>query len=223
MEDHAGHRLRLRQRFTAAGLNAFAPHEMLELLLTYAIPRRDVKPLARQLLQRFGSLHAVLQADLADLQAVDGIGENAAVLLALILPLSRARQKSLLGDKPVLDTAQSAADYCRALLDGERFECFYVIALDSAGRVLSTAQISTGDESQAAVYPRRILASLLRASAAQVIVAHNHPINSAQPSQADQEMTNQLRHLLLGVDIILYDHIIVGTDGQFSFRQQGLL
>lgn len=220
---HAGHRERLRQRFIRAGLEGFAPHETLELLLTYAIPRRDVNPVAHRLMQHFGSLHAVLQAAPADLMAVEGIGESAAVFLSLLLPVFRAYRQSQEGEAAALSGTGKVRSYCEALLLGQRLEQFYVIALDPSLRVLASVHIAQGDEGETAVYPRQVLAALLRCGAAGAVVAHNHPQAEATPSQADRDMTRALGSLLAGVGIALHDHVIVGKGGTFSFRENGLL
>ncbi len=220
---HQGHRERLRQRFVRAGLSGFASHEVLELLLMYAIPRRDVNPLAHRLLQQFGSLHAVLQASPEDLQAVDGIGEQAAVLLTMIVPLFRAYRQSV-ADKPKqLDTKEDVESFCEALLLGERYEQLYVIGLDANRRVLACTHISQGDEGETAVYPRRVMAALLRCGAACAVLAHNHPQGSAQPSKADRDLTDAMGRMLRDVSVQLLDHIIVSPQEVFSFRQHNLL
>lgn len=220
---HAGHRERLRRRFAASGLDGFAPHEVLELLLTYAIPRRDVNPVAHRLIAHFGSLHAVLQASPEDLRAVEGVGEQAAVLLSMMLPLLRAYRRSVGEQSGALATAEDVIAYCEALLMGERYEQLYVIGLDAARRVLSCTHVSQGDEGETAVYPRRILSALLRCGAASAVLAHNHPQGGAQPSQADRALTEAIARTLRDVGIRLADHVITGERDSFSFEQQGLL
>lgn len=220
---HTGHRERLRQRYLTAGLEGFAPHEVLELLLMYAIPRRDVNPLAHRLIAHFGSLHAVLQAAPEDLRTVEGVGEQAAVLLSMMVPLFRAYRQSV-ADKPrQMQTQADIQSYCEALLLGERYEQLYVIGLDAARRVLAVTHVSQGDEGETAVYPRRIMAALLRCGAASAVLAHNHPQGSAAPSKADRDLTEALSAMLAGVSIQLTDHVIVAPNEVFSFRQQNLL
>ncbi len=220
---HAGHRERLRKRFIQSGLQGFAPHEVLELLLTFAIPRRDVNPLAHRLIAHFGSLHAVLQAAPEDLQAVDGVGEQASVLLSLMVPLMRAyRQSTDAPGKNLADT-QDLMRYCEALLLGERYEQLYIIGLDTGHRLLACTHISQGDEGETAVYPRRIMAAVLRCGAAHAVLCHNHPQGSAQPSRADRDLTEAIARTLKDVSISLTDHIIVGNGETFSFKQQRLL
>ena len=146
--EHLGHRERLRERFRQAGLSGFAPHEALELLLTYAIPRRDVNPLAHRLLKRFGSLNKVLEAPAAELVSLDGIGPQAAALLSLMLPLFRLYQQELTREQAAFSDQAGLLAYCRALLLGERLERFLVLSLDAGGKLITHSLISTGDEGE---------------------------------------------------------------------------
>lgn len=221
--DHEGHRERLRERFRNAGLDSFAPHEVLELLLTYAIPRRDVKPIAYALISRFGSLHGVLQASCRELCQVEGVGESSAVLIAMMAPLFRAYRRSALEDMPEIKNGYQAVRCCEALLEGERYEKFYVIALDARMRHIHTALISEGDVTEVRVYARHILNALTGCSAVGAILTHNHPSGTAQPSAEDIALTNSIAQLLDGVNIKLYDHIIVAPRESFSFQRGGLL
>ncbi len=221
--DSNGHRERLRRRYLQAGLDAFAPHEVLELLLTYAIPRRDVKPLAHALLDRFGSLHAVLNASPGELVQVTGMGENAAVLISMLVPLFRAYRQSAERDVPEIRDIAQAVRYCEALFEGERYEKFYVIALDARMRRINTALISTGDVTEVRVYARHVVNALTCCGAVGALIAHNHPGGTARPSQEDLTLTELIARLLGDLDIRLYDHIIVSPTENFSFRKAGLL
>lgn len=221
--DHEGHRERLRQRFRQAGLDAFAPHEVLELLLTYAIPRRDTKPIAYTLINRFGSLHGVLQADTEELKQVEGIGDTAATLISLMTPLFRAYRRSAEADAPEIKNGLQAVRCCEALFEGERYEKFYVIGLDARMRRLNIALISCGDVTEVRVYARHVLSALTECNAVGAILTHNHPSGTAQPSAEDIRLTSGIYQVLDGVDIKLYDHIIVSTGETFSFRRGGLL
>ena len=223
MEEHAGHRKRLRERYARAGFDGFAPHEVLELLLAYAIPRRDTKPIARALLGRFGSLAGVLAAEKAELMAVPGIGEQAATLLTMLLPLMRLYQQSQLEEMPDLSRTEQRHAYCRALLMGERYERLYVLALDASGRLLGKRLISSGDEGETAVYPRLIVSALLSAGAAGAVLCHNHPDGNPAPSRADMEMTTALAQMLRPLGIALHDHLIVGASDCVSLTERGML
>ncbi len=223
MEQHHGHRERLRARFEQAGLDGFSDHEALELLLCYAIPRRDVKPIAKDLLGRFGGLSGVLSASREDLMAVPGIGDSASVLIRLLRPLFRRFQKDLLAPGEQLLSGDRLKDYCAALMTGERLEKLYVLALDAKGKLLLSTLISSGDDGETAVYPRLIVAALLRAGASQAVLCHNHPAGDPTPSNADREMTDALKALLVPLHIRLADHVVVGHDTTLSFRERGWL
>lgn len=220
---HLGHRERLRERFINAGLSGFAPHEALELLLTYAIPRQDVKPLANRLIRHFGSLNGVLEASSKDLQAVPGIGKSASVLLSLLLPLFRLYHQNGQAQKGASMGAAQLKAHCLSLFLGERVEHFQVLSLDAKGRLLDSSRISSGDEGETAVYPRLIIRELLRTGAAACVLAHNHPTGVAAPSKADIALTRSLRDLLLPLSITLTDHIITAGTEAYSFRDHGLL
>lgn len=221
MTVHAGHRERLRGRFVETDLEGYAPHEVLELLLTYAIPRRDTNPIAHALLRRFGSLHKVLEAPVEELEKVEGIGENAAVLIRLVLPLMRHYVASCAEEKATLSAPDACKAYARGLLLGERVEHVEAVALDSRNRVIGRERVASGDEGEAAVSMRRVMAFLLRAGAAQAVICHNHPDGEAEPSDADIAWTQQVRTLLGAVNIYLLDHIIIAGGRAYSFRENG--
>ncbi len=221
--DHAGHRERLKARFAQAGLAGFAPHEALELLLTFAIPRRDVNPLAHQLISHFGSLPRVLEASVEDLQAVPGIGPHAASLIGLMLPLFRLYRQGLVEEQERGSGKADVLALCQALLMGEKVERFYVLALDKRGKLLGHSRVSSGDDGETAVYPRLIVQALLRYGAGACVLAHNHPSGLLQPSQADLSLTQALAEMMKPLGITLEDHVIVGGDGVFSFAREGLL
>lgn len=221
--DHEGHRKRLRDRFSSAGLDAFASHEVLELLLTYAIPRRDTKPIAYALITKFGSLHAVLQASVPELMQVDGIGENAATLLSMMMPLFRAYHKSAEQDQPTLKNLQQCLTYCRGLFSGERYEKLYVICLDGRMRRINTVLISSGDIDEVPVFARQVLSTVSSCNASGLIMTHNHPNGTASPSNEDIVLTNALSQILSGINVVLYDHIIVSPSDVYSFRRDGIL
>ena len=222
MEEHEGHRLRLRERFVSAGLDGFAQHEALELLLTYAIPRKDTKPIAKALIGHFGSVGGVLCAPYEELRCVPGIGGSAAAMISLILPLSRLYYREQADRAQSRPLAGEWAEYCRTLLMGERFEKVYVLALDGKGSLIQKTLISSGDEGEAAFYPRLAVAALLRAGAQTAVLCHNHPDGDARPSLADRQLTEALIPLLKSLGIELLDHIIVTDMAAFSFAQGGL-
>ena len=213
---HAGHRERLRERLRSEGLSAFSEHEVLELLLTYAIPQRDVNPLAHELIARFGSLSNVLDADESELLRVSGVGRHAALLLSMMPQLMRRYQLSALGEKPVVTTLAEAKAYCGPLFRGAHQEHLYLICLDQGGHVLHLSLLHTGTVDAVAMYPRVIVETALRHHAHAVLLAHNHPSGITEPSQADYDSTCEVIRALSTVGIKLIDHLIFAGGDAFS-------
>ena len=213
---HSGHRKRMRQRFREDGLEGFADHEVLELLLFSAHARANVNPLAHALLDTFGSLKGVLEAEPADLMTVEGVGEEAATLISLMVPMFRRYTASLREGKRRLCSSDEAQAYCAALLTGLRSERFYVICLDTRGGLLGARMAAEGTLDQVPAYPRIVAEIALRYNAASVILCHNHPSGDCTPSREDIELTHRLDRLLADMDITLADHIIVGAGDTYS-------
>lgn len=220
---HEGHRDRLKNRFLTEGLDGFEQHQILELLLFYVIPRRDTNPLAHQLLEKYGSLASVLEADPKDLASMTGIGNNTALLLSIIPSLARIYFKDKWGEKPVLNSSSKAGEYAVSLFAGRNYEVFYVICMDAQNRVNFAALVHEGTINEAPVYPRLIVETALRHQANSVILAHNHPGGSLKPSSADIEVTKRISSALGAIAINVVDHIIVAGSGYASFTEKGLL
>lgn len=221
--EHDGHRERLRRRFEKDRLKNFSPHEILELLLTYALPRINVNPLAHQLLDHFGSLSAVLEASPAELCRIKGIGPRAATLVAMMLPLFQQYEWDKTMPRMQLDTYSQLAAYCRTLFLGASTEQFYVICLDAKLKVLATEMINSGTPLEVAVSPRLVVRELIRHNAMGAVITHNHPSGSPCPSQEDLDVTEEIRKALQSVDIRLYDHLIIADTEDFSFHRHGCL
>ncbi len=220
---HSGHRQRLRERFLRDGLDGMEDHLTLELLLCYAIPRKDVNDLAHALLKRFGSLSAVLDADRAALEQVPGMGENAAALLRLIPAMSRRylidRGKS--GKKLILRETAQAGEFFLPYFYGAREEKVYVAFLDEHCRLLSCQEMFQGGIGYAPVNLRKLVENALQLRATNLIIAHNHPDGYAMPSREDRESTEILRRALEGVQLRLLDHIIVAEQEYVSMEECG--
>ena len=223
MAIHDGHRGRMRKRFAEEGLEGFAPHEVLELLLFYGRSRGNTNPIAHALLEKFGSLHGVLEADVEQLQQVEGIGEESATLISLVLPLFRKYGESVCSERKQITTLAEAQEYCRALLSGYRSEHFYCVSLSSKGEVLGCRLIAEGTLGEVAAYPRLIAETALNQNAHSVLLCHNHPGGNVQPSGEDVQTTKLLRQLLQMMDISLLDHIIVTEEATFSMAAAGLI
>jgi DNA repair protein RadC len=222
---HSGHRQRLRQRFLKSGLEGFAEYEVVELLLTLAIPRMDVKPIAKALLARFGSLRAILDAPVEELSKIQGVGEVSAVSLRLIREtaniylLQTAEAQEFMGDWEVMTR------FWRMKIGALPNETFNVAYLDSGLRLLrdGVETLEEGTVDRATVYPRRIMESALRRGAAVLVFAHNHPSGDVRPSKYDKVVTESLMLAAKTVSIQVMDHLIVSADKVFSFREEGLL
>ncbi|HHT66377.1 MAG: RadC family protein [Caldicoprobacterales bacterium] len=220
---HEGHRERMKNRFLSENLDHFNQHQVLELLLFYTIPRRDTNPLAHDLIQRYGSLTGVLEAGFDDLIKVDGVSRNTALFLTLIPHLCRRYLKDKQGDKPQLNSSSKAGNYAKSLFYGRPYEAFYVICLDAQNKVNHAALVHEGTIDSAPVYPRVIVEAALRHKAAAMILAHNHPGGSLQPSAADLDATRKICSACDAISIRVVDHIIVAGEQYFSFADRGLI
>lgn len=218
---HDGHRARKKEQFLRAGPDSFADHELLELALFYAIPRRDVNGTAHLLLERFGSLAGVLNADAEELRRVSGVGDSAAVLLKLLTAVACRAGGGR--EIRIVSSTEEAGRYFLRLLDGESREILYLMCLDGKGKVLSCRAVSSGSVNMTAASVRQVVEQSLRAGSAAVILAHNHPSGVALPSRADQHMTEQVQEALRPLGIRLLDHIVV-ADGDFvSMADSGII
>ena len=220
---HAGHRERLKRRFAEEGLEQFAPHEILELLLFFSNPRSDTNPIAHELIHTFGSLSRVLDADIRELCKVPGISVHSATLLSLIAPLTRAYQKDLMGEKPTLASSREAGEFALAICRGRENEIVLVICLDKAKRVISWKILNEGGLDSTPVYPRMIAKEALMQKAWGVILAHNHPSGVLKASMNDKVMTAKIADALHTVDVQLIDHIITAAGGYLSMGDLGLI
>lgn len=220
---HAGHRKRLKERFLREGLDAFEQHQILELLLFYAIAQRDTNELAHRLLRQFGSLSRVLDASPKDLQSAGGLSENTAVLLAMMPQLSRAYMRDKMQGQTIIDSSGRAGEYVTNLFMGRLYEAFFVICLDKNNRVQHEEKVCEGTIDEVPCYPRLVVETALRHRAHKVMFAHNHPAGARKPSQADIESTKTLVRVLNDVGIEVIDHIIVGHDGYISMADCGCL
>lgn len=214
MSLHDGHRARLRRQLLVSGLDSFSDVQVLELLLSYAVARKDVNPLAHQLLARFGSLSAVLDASPAELQKVAGIGEHIAVLLSLTPQLLRRYSIDRMGKSTILDTTEKAGNYLAPFFFGAQDEQVYLLCLDAKCKVLDCRMLFTGSINTVGVSVRRVVEEALHHSATSVILAHNHVSGIALPSKEDEVTTKQLKAALDTVGILLADHLVI-ADGDF--------
>jgi len=213
----------MRTRLLAAGPEALADHEMLEMVLFLALPRRDTKPLARLLLTRFGSFAGSIAAPAVELAAIDGLGEAGVAALKLVQAAALRLARSEVIDRPVLANWDRLMAYLTATLARERVEQFRVLFLDTRNRLLADEAQGRGTINHTPVYPREVVKRALELHATALILVHNHPSGDPTPSAADLDMTREIRTAAATLSIALHDHVIVGGDRCLSFRREGLL
>jgi DNA repair protein RadC len=213
-----GHRDRLRARFREAGADALADYELLELILFRALPRRDVKPLAKALLARFGSFAEVIAASPALLGEIEGTGEAAIAELKIVHAAANRLARGEMKRRPVLSSWSSVLDYCRAAMAFAEREQFRVLFLDKRNQLIADELQATGTVDHAPVYPREVVKRALELSATALVLVHNHPSGDPTPSRADIQMTKQIVEVARPLGIEVHDHIIVGKEGHSSLK-----
>ncbi len=218
-----GHRDRLRKRFIESGESALADYELLELLLFTAIPRKDVKPIAKDLIATFGTLHKVFTATVDDLCSVKGVSENTATFLHSVHALHCRAMKGELLQRPVLNNWDRVLAYCHAELSEEKREQFRVLYLNKKNCLIEDEVHAEGTIDGANVYAREVMKKAMNIGATAMILIHNHPSGDPTPSQADIDLTNQLRDASAALNIEIHDHLIISRSGHFSFKSSGLL
>jgi len=217
-----GHRERLRERAKAGGLDALPDYELLELYLFRSIPLRDVKPLAKDLLARFGGLAGVLGASIAELCTVKGVGETVAQDLKLMHEASVRIGRQAVAKRPVITSWSQLLAYVRVALAAESREQFRVLYLDKKNQLILDEVMGQGTVDHAPVYPREVARRALELSASSLILVHNHPSGDPTPSAADIDMTHQVEAALKPLRIAVHDHLVVGRDGVASLKALGL-
>lgn len=219
--DYLGHRQRLRQRFLLGEGKDMADYELLELVLTMAIPRRDVKPLAKQLIKKFGSFAGVINARPAELLAQDGVKENTLTMLKLIqaAAVRTTWQNLRASDGPVFDKLDVLLDYCRSAISFSDVEELHVLFLDNKLRIIKEELMQRGTINCVAIHPREIIKVALELKASALIMVHNHPSGDVTPSRADIDMTRNVKEACKSVKIILCDHLIIGRNNYYSFSE----
>jgi len=217
-----GHRDRLRERFRR-GVDTLPDYELLELVLFQSIPQVDVKPLAKDLLERFGSFSEVCHASIADLMTVTGIGQTTATNLQVIRAAALRMQKDAVMDRPILSSWNALLDYVRSRMQFQRTEDVRVLYLDRKNRLIADILVAQGTIDRAPVYPREILKRVLSLEASALILVHNHPSGDPTPSHADIEMTKEIVKLCDALDTVVHDHLVVGREQVVSFKRLGLM
>jgi len=221
---YEGHRERLRQRFGKSGFQGFQDYEVLELLLTFVLPRIDTKPIAKELLLKFKNFNGVLNADKRELQQINGIKQRTAEFLKIL----RASIEYYFNEKTKsgqikFTNLNDLVTFIRASLYGKKNEVMYVIYLNSQNEFINSEFLSEGTVSETVAFPRKIVEGALKNNATTVILAHNHPGGLTEPSDNDNIITGQIKDALQIVDISLQEHIIISDDGFYSYRKNGCL
>jgi len=218
-----GHRQRLRDRFLAAGAQSLPDYELLELLLFYGIERRDTKPLAKRLLERFGSLGGVLAAPVEQLAEFEEIDKRSLVLLRATREMGARLVREEIVDRPVIGSWQKLLDYCRSTMAHNDTEQFRLLFLDRKNVLIADEVQQRGTVDHTPVYPREVVKRALQLGASSLIMVHNHPSGDPTPSQADIEMTREVQAAAEILGIALHDHVVIGRKGHASFKTLGLI
>lgn len=218
-----GHRDRLRERFLAGGPEAMADYEILELVLFMAIPRRDIKPLAKTLIARFGNLAGVLNAPVAELRKCEGLSDTSITALKAIQAAAHRMMKQEVMHQPILNSWARLMDYCAATMAHDTRENFRLLFLNKKNELIADEIQQTGTVDHTPAYPREIMKRALELGATAMILCHNHPSGDPTPSQADIEMTRAIAAAGQTFGIVIHDHIVVSKKGTRSFKTMGLL
>jgi DNA repair protein RadC len=220
---HLGHRARMRQKLLMAGPDALLDHEMLEMTLFLALPRRDTKPLARSLLDRFGSFAGAIAAPPVELRSIEGLGEAGLAALKTVHGAALRLARAEVQDRPLLHSWESLIGYLSAVLARERVEQFRLLFLDTRNRLIADEAQARGTVNHTPVYPREVVRRALELQATALILVHNHPSGDPTPSRADIEMTAEVKSAAAALGIVLHDHLIIGNGRHVSLRREGLL
>jgi DNA repair protein RadC len=217
--DHDGHRLRLKERFVNGGPEALPDYELLELVLFSAIPRRDTKPMAKQLLKTFNDSFAeVISASPERLKQVKGVGDSAVLQLKLVRAAALRLMQAQIKEREVFTSWNAVVDYCRSKIGFEATEQFHILFLDKKNRLIADEPQQRGTVDHTPVYPREVVKRALELSATAIILVHNHPSGDPTPSQADVDMTRQIVAAARPLGITIHDHLIVGRNRHASLK-----
>ena len=218
-----GHRSRLRARLLTGGAEALADYEVLEYLLFAAIPRGNTKPIAKALLAQYGSLAAVLNADPKALQRVKGVGENSAAALKAVAIAARRMARAEIIGRPVLGSWQALIDYLTTDMAHLTVERVRVLYLDTKNRLIDDHHVGDGSIDEAAIHPREVIRRAMDVGASAMILVHNHPSGSPEPSRADIQITQRIAEAGRHMGVTVHDHVIIGREGHTSLRAKGLI
>ncbi|MBA7680555.1 hypothetical protein ES703_88875 [subsurface metagenome] len=223
MDDKAGHRKRLREKFIKSGLAGFHDYEIIELILSLGTPRRNCKQPAKEAMKKFKTLRGVLEATPEELQQIDGIGPHNAFGIKLVQEVAREFLREKILDKPIYQSAQEIFSYLYHSMRDLKKEVFKVIYLNSQNQILDTDDLFKGTTTTSSIFPREVMESAIKHNAVSLIFAHNHPSGNPEPSVNDKEITRDLVYAASIMQIRVLDHIIIGDNNYFSFAGAGLI
>lgn len=218
-----GHRDRLKQKFRENGGDVFSDYELLEMLLFQTIPRKDVKPLAKELIYKFGSFAEVISAPVDLLEKIEGISVSTAISIKTIEACSIRLAKGKIINNPILSNWSSVLDYCHSTMAWKKEEQFRIIFLNKKNILIGDELQAKGTIDHTPVYPREVVKRALELGASAIILIHNHPSGNSDPSREDVLMTKEIKKVLQGVGISLHDHIIISSTGNYSFKKNMLI
>ena len=220
---YLGHRKRLKEKYSAAGISGWQDYEVLEFALAYAIPRRDTKVTAKELIARFGSLSGVLDADVKELASVKGVALHSALFIKLLKDVSGCYQRGVIAARNAITSPVNAAEYFKTLIKGSKDEEFVALFLNSGNGLIASENLQKGTVNRSSVYPRKIAERALYHKAVGVIISHNHPGGTLKPSEDDKRSTAAVKQALSAIEAELLDHIIICGAQYFSFKENNLI
>nr|WP_241635951.1 DNA repair protein RadC [Fusobacterium gastrosuis] len=225
MEEHFGHRKRIREKYLKSSIELFQDYEILELLLTYVIPRKDTKIEAKNLIKKFGTIENVLKAKEEELLKIEGIGKSTISFLKLMgeLPSIFYKNKIRESENISIKSKDNLIRFLREKIAFEKIEKFFVLYLSSSNELLAYEEKSSGTIDRSSIYPREIYKDVIKYNAKAIIIAHNHPSENLKPSRSDLDITKELAEGLKNFDALLLEHIIITKTSYFSFLEEGLI
>lgn len=222
-ETHFLHRRRLRDRYLKGGIDGLADYEILELLLTFTIPRKDVKPVAKRLIKLFGSLPGVFDAAISDIMKVEGIGEVSAIQIKLLRDVCTRYLEETMISGDVMSNPAAVHEFSRARIGGSPVELFMIIFVNAKNEVTGYEIIGEGSIDNVAVYPRKIVKSAIERNASGLILVHNHPSGHPEPSESDRTLTREIVNASRSLELRILDHLVVTRNDYYSFMDRGLM
>lgn len=221
--DYLYHRNRIKEKYKKAKFSGWHDYEILEFVLFFTIPRKDTKPLAKELISKFGSLEGALNADENKLKAIKGISKHTAIFLNMLKEIAVHYMKKNMQNKDLISCPESVVNFLKTYFKGSHNEEFHALFLDSGNRLINVEMLQDGVVNQSVVFPRKVVESALNNHSTGVIIAHNHPGGTLSPSNEDLKATSMIKNALKTVDVVLYDHILIGNNEYYSWKENNLL